>query len=104
MDPANALEALREVELDVQEGADMVMVKPGGAYLDVVWRVKEAFGLPTAVYQVSGEYSMVKAAAAAGWLDERAVVLEQMLGFKRAGADLIVTYWAREVARWLGAV
>jgi porphobilinogen synthase len=104
MDPANALEALREVELDVQEGADMVMVKPGGAYLDVVWRVKEAFGLPTAVYQVSGEYSMVKAAAAAGWLDERAVVMEQMLGFKRAGADLIVTYWAREVARWLGAV
>jgi porphobilinogen synthase len=102
MDSANALEALREVALDIEEGADMVMVKPGLPYLDIVWRVKERFGLPTAVYNVSGEYAMIKAAAANGWLDERATVLEQMLAFKRAGADLIVTYWARELMRWLG--
>lgn len=101
MDAANALEALREVALDVEEGADMVMVKPGLPYLDVVWRVKSQFGLPTAVYNVSGEYAMIKAAAARGWLDERATVLEQMLAFKRAGADLIVTYWATQVAEWL---
>jgi porphobilinogen synthase len=103
MDSANALEALREVALDIEEGADMVMVKPGLPYLDIVWRVKERFGLPTAVYNVSGEYAMIKAAAANGWLDERATVLEQMLAFKRAGADLIVTYWARELMRWLGS-
>jgi len=101
MDSANAQEALREVALDVEEGADMVMVKPGLPYLDIVWRVKERFGLPTAVYNVSGEYAMVKAAVANGWLDERATVLEQMTAFKRAGADLIITYWARQVARWL---
>ncbi len=102
MDSANALEALREVALDIEEGADMVMVKPGLPYLDIVWRVKERFGLPTAVYNVSGEYAMIKAAAANGWLDERATVLEQMLAFKRAGADLVVTYWARDLMRWLG--
>ncbi|RYD76918.1 MAG: porphobilinogen synthase [Verrucomicrobiaceae bacterium] len=101
MDAANGLEALREVELDVAEGADIVMVKPGLPYLDIVWRVKERFGLPTAVYNVSGEYAMVKAAAANGWLDERATVMEQMLAFKRAGADLIITYWARDVVGWL---
>jgi porphobilinogen synthase len=103
MDAANAREALREVALDVDEGADIVMVKPGLPYLDIVWRVKERFGLPTAVYNVSGEYAMVKAAAANGWLDERATVLEQMIAFKRAGADLIITYWARQVAAWLQA-
>jgi len=103
MDPANALEALREVALDIEESADMVMVKPGLAYLDILWRVKERFELPTAVYHVSGEYAMVKAAAANGWLDERAVMLETMLAFKRAGADLIVTYAARDVAKWLRA-
>ena len=101
MDPANALEALREVALDIEESADMVMVKPGLPYLDILWRVKERFELPTAVYHVSGEYAMVKAAAANGWLDERAVTMETMLAFKRAGADLIVTYSARDVARWL---
>jgi len=101
MDAANAREALRETALDIEEGADIVMVKPGLPYLDIVWRVKEQFGLPTAVYNVSGEYAMVKAAAQAGWLDERATVLEQMLAFKRAGADLIITYWARQVAGWL---
>ncbi|EDY21948.1 Porphobilinogen synthase [Chthoniobacter flavus Ellin428] len=101
MDAANAREALRETALDIEEGADLVMVKPGLPYLDILWRVKERFGLPTAVYNVSGEYAMVKAAAQAGWLDERATVLEQMLAFKRAGADLIITYWARQVAGWL---
>ena len=101
MDAANAREALREVELDIAEGADIVMVKPGLPYLDLVWRIKERFGLPTAVYQVSGEYAMLKAAAANGWLDEKACVLEQMTAFKRAGADLIITYWARECAEWL---
>jgi porphobilinogen synthase len=102
MDAANAREALREVALDIEEGADMVMVKPGLPYLDLVWRVKERFGLPTAVYNVSGEYAMIKAAAERGWLDERATVLEQMLAFKRAGADLIITYWAKQVVEWLG--
>jgi len=101
MDAANAREALRETALDIEEGADIVMVKPGLPYLDILWRVKEQFGLPTAVYNVSGEYAMVKAAAQAGWLDERATVLEQMMAFKRAGADLIITYWARQVASWL---
>jgi porphobilinogen synthase len=101
MDAANALEAMREVELDVAEGADLVMVKPGLPYLDLVWRIKERFGLPTAVYCVSGEYAMIKAAAANGWLDERAVVLEMMTACKRAGADLILTYWAKEIAGWL---
>jgi porphobilinogen synthase len=102
MDAANAREALRETALDIEEGADIVMVKPGLPYLDIIWRVKERFGLPTAVYNVSGEYAMVKAAAQAGWLDERETVLEQMLAFKRAGADLIITYWAHQVAAWLG--
>jgi porphobilinogen synthase len=101
MDAANALEALREVALDIEESADMVMVKPGLPYLDILWRVKERFEMPTAVYHVSGEYAMVKAAAANGWLDERAVTMETMIAFKRAGADLIVTYAARDVARWL---
>ncbi len=101
MDAGNALEALREVALDVEEGADIVMVKPGLPYLDILWRVKERFGLPTAVYNVSGEYAMIKAAAEKGWLDERAAVLEQMLAFKRAGADLIITYWARQLLGWL---
>ena len=101
MDPANALEALREVALDIEESADMVMVKPGLAYLDILWRVKERFEMPTAVYHVSGEYAMVKAAAANGWLDERAATLEVLLAFKRAGADLIITYAARDAARWL---
>jgi porphobilinogen synthase len=101
MDNANALEALREVELDVAEGADIVMVKPGLPYLDLVWRIKERFGLPTAVYNVSGEYAMVMAAAARGWIDERAAVMEQMTAFKRAGADLIITYWAKQCVEWL---
>jgi porphobilinogen synthase len=103
MDPGNAREALREAALDVEESADLLIVKPGLPYLDVLWRVKQEFGLPTAVYNVSGEYAMVKAAAEKGWIDERAAVMELMLGFKRAGADLIITYWAREVARWLKA-
>src|SRR5258708_11655369 len=102
MDAANAREALGETALDIEEGADIVMVKPGVPYLDIVWRVKERFGLPTVVYNVSGEYAMIKAAAGNGWLDERATVLEQMLAFKRAGADLIVTYWARDLMRWVG--
>ena len=101
MDPANALEALREVALDIDESADLVMEKPGLPYLDLLWRVKERFEMPTAVYHVSGEYAMVKAAAANGWLDERAVTLEVMTAFKRAGADIIITYAARDVARWL---
>ena len=98
MDPANAAEALREVALDVAEGADMVMVKPALAYLDVVWRVKEAFGLPTAAYHVSGEYAMVKAAAERGWLDGERAMLEVLTSIRRAGADLVVTYFAREAA------
>jgi porphobilinogen synthase len=103
MDPANAEEALREVALDVDESADIILIKPGLAYLDVLWRVKERFGMPTAVYNVSGEYAMIKAAAQNGWLDERAAVLEMMTAFKRAGADLIVTYWARQVIDWIKA-
>ncbi|MBT3348420.1 MAG: porphobilinogen synthase [Thiotrichales bacterium] len=101
MDPANSDEALREVGLDLAEGADMVMVKPGMPYLDIVRRVKDQFGAPTFVYHVSGEYSMLKAAAQKGWLDERAVVLETLLGCKRAGADGILTYYAKDVANWL---
>jgi porphobilinogen synthase len=101
MDAANGREALREVALDIQEGADIVMVKPALAYLDILHRVKTEFGLPTAAYVVSGEYSMVKAAAAKGWIDERAVTLESLLAMRRAGADIIITYAAREVAGWL---
>jgi len=101
MDPANAREALLEVELDVEEGADIVMVKPALPYLDVVSRVREATRLPVAAYSVSGEYAMIKAAAQNGWLDERAAVLEALTGIKRAGADIIVTYHAPDVARWL---
>jgi porphobilinogen synthase len=101
MDPANGDEALREVALDLDEGADMVMIKPGLPYLDIVRRVKERFGAPTFVYQVSGEYAMLKAAAQNGWLDERACALEALLAFKRAGADGVLTYFALQVARWL---
>ncbi len=101
MDPANSDEALREVALDLSEGADMVMVKPGLPYLDVLRRIKEEFGAPTFVYHVSGEYAMLKAAAANGWLDERSCMLEALLAFKRAGADAILTYAARDVAAWL---
>ena len=101
MDFANANEALREVALDIAEGADIVMVKPGLAYMDLIWRVKEKFGYPVAVYNVSGEYAMLKAAAANGWLDEKQAVLEMLIGFRRAGADIILTYWASEVAQWL---
>jgi porphobilinogen synthase len=101
MDPANASEALREVALDIQEGADMVMVKPALAYLDILHRVKTEFGLPTAAYAVSGEYSMIKAAAAKGWIDERSVTLESLLAMRRAGADILITYAAADVARWL---
>jgi porphobilinogen synthase len=101
MDPGNSDEALWEVYLDVQEGADMVMIKPGMPYLDIVRRVKDTFGLPTAVYQVSGEYAMLKAAAGNGWLDEKKCVLEALTGMKRAGADAILTYFAVDAARWL---
>ena len=102
MDPANTNEALHEVGLDLAEGADMVMIKPGMPYLDIVRRGKDQFGVPTFVYQVSGEYAMLKAASQNGWLDERAVVLESLLGFKRAGADGVLSYYAKDVARWLG--
>ncbi len=101
MDPANALEALREVELDLAEGADMVMVKPALPYLDIIRRVKEKFGVPTAAYCVSGEYAMVKAAAENGWIDEKRAALEMLLSIRRAGADFILTYWATEAAGWL---
>jgi porphobilinogen synthase len=101
MDPANRLEAIREARMDVEEGADILMVKPGLPYLDIVREVRNEFNLPTAVYNVSGEYSMVKAAANMGWIDEDRVVMETMLSFKRAGADLILTYHAKEVARLL---
>jgi porphobilinogen synthase len=102
MDPANANEALREVALDLEEGADLLIVKPGLPYLDILWRVKERFEMPTAVYNVSGEYAMLKAAAQNGWIDEKNAVLELMTSFRRAGADLIITYWAREIAKWIG--
>jgi len=101
MDPGNALEALREVEADLEEGADLVMVKPGLPCLDILSRVKERFGVPTAAYQVSGEYAMLKAAAANGWIDERAATLEALLALRRGGADLIVSYAAIDAARWL---
>ena len=101
IDPGNSDEALWETFLDIQEGADMVMVKPGLPYLDIVRRIKDEFGMPTAVYQVSGEYAMLKAAAQAGWLDERACVLEALTGMKRAGADAILTYFALDAAGWL---
>ena len=101
MDPANSDEAMREVALDLKEGADMVMIKPGMPYLDIVRRVKQEFGVPTFVYHVSGEYAMLKAAAQNGWLDERATVMESMVSMKRAGADGILTYYAKDVARWL---
>ena len=101
MDPANSDEALREIQLDLQEGADMVMVKPGMPYLDIIRRVKEQYGVPTFAYQVSGEYAMIKAAAMNGWLDEKQVVLESLLAFKRAGSDAVLTYYAKSVARWL---
>jgi len=99
MDPANALEALREVEQDIEEGADIVMVKPAVPYLDVITRVKDMFGYPTAAYHVSGEYSMIKAAARNGWIDERRAMLETLTAIRRAGADIIITYYAREAAR-----
>jgi len=101
MDPANSNEALREIQLDLQEGADMVMVKPGMPYLDIIHRVKQQFGAPTFAYQVSGEYAMIKAASINGWLDEKSVVLESLLAFKRAGCDGILTYYAKSVAEWL---
>jgi porphobilinogen synthase len=101
MDPANGDEAVREALLDVQEGADVVMVKPALPYLDVIWRVKQRTGLPVAAYNVSGEYAMVKAAAAAGHLDERTVVLETLTGIRRAGADIVITYHAKDAAQWL---
>ena len=101
MDPANSDEAIKEVALDIEEGADMVMVKPGLPYLDIVRRVKDEFGVPTFAYQVSGEYAMLKAAAQNGWLDEKACVMESLLAFKRAGADGVLTYFAMDVARWL---
>ena len=101
MDPANSDEALREIALDLQEGADMIMVKPGMPYLDIIRRAKDEFGVPTFAYQVSGEYAMLKAAAQNGWLDERQVVLESLLAFKRAGSDAILTYFAKSAAQWL---
>jgi porphobilinogen synthase len=101
MDYANSNEALREVRLDVKEGADIIMVKPALAYLDLIYRIKTKFGLPTAAYNVSGEYSMIKAAAEKGWIDEKAIVLEVLTAIRRAGADMILTYFAKEVARWL---
>ncbi|MBN1562281.1 MAG: porphobilinogen synthase [Anaerolineae bacterium] len=101
MDPANTREAMREAQLDVDEGADMLMVKPALAYLDVIQRVRDRFDLPVAAYNVSGEYSMIKAAAANGWLDERTVALEMLTAIRRAGADMILTYYAKDAARWL---
>jgi porphobilinogen synthase len=101
MDPANSDEAIREIQLDLNEGADMVMVKPGMPYLDIIRRCKTEFGVPTLAYQVSGEYAMLKAAAQNGWLDEQAVVMESLLSFKRAGADAILSYYAKKAAEWL---
>lgn len=103
MDPANAEEGIREAALDIDEGADMVMVKPALAYMDMIRRVKDEFGYPTVAYNVSGEYAMVKAGALKGWIDEERVVLETLVGFKRAGADLIITYHAKDAARWLAS-
>lgn len=101
MDPANSDEAMREIQLDLEEGADMIMVKPGMPYLDIIRRVKNEYGVPTFAYQVSGEYAMLKAASINGWLDEKAVVMESLLAFKRAGSDAILTYYAKAVAQWL---
>jgi porphobilinogen synthase len=101
MDPANLREAIREADSDVLEGADMLMVKPALAYLDVIRTIRDQFDLPLVAYNVSGEYSMVKAAAQQGWIDEQAVVLEMLTGMKRAGADIIITYFAKDAARWL---
>jgi porphobilinogen synthase len=101
MDPANANEAIREVGLDIEEGADMVMIKPGLPYLDIVHQVKQTFGMPTFAYHVSGEYAMLKAASQNGWINEQPVVLETLLSFKRAGADGILTYYAKQAAKWL---
>jgi porphobilinogen synthase len=101
MDPANALEALREVRQDIEEGADIVMVKPALPYLDIITRVKDTFGYPTAAYHVSGEYAMLKAAARNGWIDERRAMLETLTAIRRAGADIIITYYARDAARAL---
>ena len=101
MDIANSLEALREVEEDIEEGADIVMVKPAGPYLDIIRQVKDKFGMPTAAYQVSGEYAMIKAAAQNGWIDEERVMLESLTAIKRAGADMFLTYFAKDAARWL---
>ena len=101
MDPANAREALREVQLDVEEGADMVMVKPAGPYLDVIRRVRERVDVPVVAYQVSGEYSLIKAASARGWIDERSAAFETLTGIRRAGADLVITYFAPDMCRWL---
>ena len=102
MDPANSREAIKEIELDIAEGADMLMVKPALAYMDIIWQVKQASNLPVAAYNVSGEYSMVKAAALNGWVDEEKVVMETLMSFKRSGADMILTYHAKDAARWLG--
>ncbi|MGF1477870.1 MAG: porphobilinogen synthase [Cyanophyceae cyanobacterium] len=102
MDPANGQEALKEVQLDIAEGADMLMVKPALSYMDIIWRIKEVTELPVAAYNVSGEYSMIKAAALNGWIDEQKVALETLTSFKRAGADLILTYHAKDAVRWLG--
>ncbi len=101
MDPANGTEAIKEIELDIAEGADMLMVKPALSYMDIIWRVKETTNLPVAAYNVSGEYSMIKAAALNGWIDEKKVTLETLTSFKRAGADLILTYHAKDAVRWL---
>ncbi|MBW2092695.1 MAG: porphobilinogen synthase, partial [Deltaproteobacteria bacterium] len=101
MDPANVREAVREVAMDIEEGADIVMVKPAMAFMDVIAKVREEFDIPVAAYNVSGEYAMIKAAAEKGWVDEKQVVLELLTGIKRAGADMILTYFAPQVARWL---
>ncbi len=104
MDPANSDEALREVALDIEEGADMVMVKPGLPYLDIIWRVKDAFGMPTMAYQVSGEYAMIEGAARQGWLDGDKAMMESLMAFKRAGADAVLTYFAPRVAEKIALV
>jgi porphobilinogen synthase len=101
MDPANADEAMREIALDIEEGADIIMVKPALSYLDVIYRAKQEFGVPVATYNVSGEFAMVKAAAQRGWVDERRVVMAMLTSMKRAGADIILTYCAKDVTRWL---
>ena len=101
MDPANSNEAIYEVEMDIAEGADMVMIKPGLPYLDILSSVKKTFGVPTFAYHVSGEYAMLKAASANGWIDEMPVVLETLTCFKRAGADAVLTYYAKEIAQWI---